>query len=78
MQRGFSKNGTGNLLPALRFLSGLYNFCNFVIERCMLVGQHPAKSLLFFFDVSHDDMQKSNIFYRFGNDGILPKNMQLK
>ena len=48
VQRGFSKNGTGNLLPALRFLSGLYNFCNFVIECCMLVGQHPAKSLLFF------------------------------
>ena len=30
-QRGFSKNRVGDLLPALRFLGGLYNFCNFVI-----------------------------------------------
>ena len=26
MERGFSKNGAGDLLPALRFLGGLYNF----------------------------------------------------
>ena len=31
MQRGFFKNSAGNLLPALRFLDGLYNFCNFEI-----------------------------------------------
>ena len=31
VQRGFFKNRMGNLLPALRFLGGLYNFCNFVI-----------------------------------------------
>ena len=31
VQRGFFKNGTDDLLPALRFLGGLYNFCNFVI-----------------------------------------------
>ena len=31
-QRGFFKNSLGNLLPALRFLGRLYNFCNFVID----------------------------------------------
>ena len=31
MQERFFKNSTGDLLPALRFLDGLYNFCNFVI-----------------------------------------------
>ena len=36
MQRGFPKNGMGSLLPALRFLGGLYNFCNFVIGRSTL------------------------------------------
>ena len=45
--RGFSKNGVGELLPALRFLGGLYNFCNFVIGRSTLVGVHPVKLLLF-------------------------------
>ena len=31
VQRGSFKNSAGDLLPALRFLGGLYNFCNFVI-----------------------------------------------
>ena len=31
VQRGFFKNRMGNLLPALRFLGRMYNFCNFVI-----------------------------------------------
>ena len=31
MQRDFFKNSAGDLLPAIRFLDGLYNFCNFVI-----------------------------------------------
>ena len=31
VQERFFKNSTGDLLPALRFLGGLYNFCNFVI-----------------------------------------------
>ena len=31
MQRGFFTNSVGDLLPALGFLGGLYNFCNFVI-----------------------------------------------
>ena len=48
MQRGFSKNGRGDLLPTLRFLGRLYNFCNFVTERWTLVRQHPVKSLVFF------------------------------
>ena len=29
-------------------------------------------------NISHDDLQKSNIFYRSVNDQILPKNTQLK
>ena len=29
-QRGFFKNSTVNLLPTLRFLGELYNFCNHV------------------------------------------------
>ena len=40
MQRGFFTNSMGNLMPALGFLYGLYNFCNFVI----------------FFNVSHNDL----------------------
>ena len=47
VQRGFPKNGMGDLLPVLRFLGELYNFCNFVIRRLTLVAQHPVKSLLF-------------------------------
>ena len=31
-QRGFFKNSAGNLLPALRFLGRLYNFCYFLIN----------------------------------------------
>ena len=31
VQRGFLTNSMGDLLPALGFLGGLYNFCNFVI-----------------------------------------------
>ena len=31
VQRGFFKNSMGNLLPTIRFLVGLYNFCNFAI-----------------------------------------------
>ena len=30
-QRGFFKNGAGDLLPTLRFQGGVYNFCNFII-----------------------------------------------
>ena len=31
IQRGFFKNSMGDLLNTLKFLSGLYTFCNFVI-----------------------------------------------
>ena len=31
VQRGFFENSAGDVLLALRFLGGLYNFCNFVI-----------------------------------------------
>ena len=41
VQRGFFTNSMRDLLPALGFLGGLYNFCNFVI---------------IFFNVSHNDM----------------------
>ena len=37
MQRGFFKNNAGDLLPALRFLGGLYNFCNYVIIISLLL-----------------------------------------
>ena len=30
VQRGFFTNSVGDLLPALGFLGGFYNFCNFV------------------------------------------------
>ena len=30
LQERFFKNSVGDLLPTLRFLGGLYNFCNFV------------------------------------------------
>ena len=44
VQSSFYKNGTGDLLPALRSLGRLYNFCNFGLTS---VRQHPVKSLLF-------------------------------
>ena len=31
VQRGLFTNSIGDLLPALGFMGGLYNFCNFVI-----------------------------------------------
>ena len=31
VQKHFFKNSIGDLLPGLRFLGGLYNFCNFAI-----------------------------------------------
>ena len=31
VQRGFFTNNSGDLLPTLEFLGGLYNFCNLVI-----------------------------------------------
>ena len=31
LERGFFKNSTGDVLPSLRLLSKLYNFCNIVI-----------------------------------------------
>ena len=31
MQKGFLKNSKGDLLPTLRFLGGLYDFCDFAI-----------------------------------------------
>ena len=30
VQRGFFKNSAGDLLPAIRFLAGLCNFCNYI------------------------------------------------
>ena len=58
MQRGFFTNNTGDLLLTLGFLGGLYNFCNFVIIFSLM------KSVI---------CRSSNVFYRFGNDQILPK-----
>ena len=57
-------NSAGDLLPALGFLGGLYNFCNFVIIFSLIKVTMVCRS--------------SDIFYRFGNDRILPKNVRLK
>ena len=43
VQKDFFKNGTSNLLPALRFLGGLYNFCNFVTVFCLIKSQRYVK-----------------------------------
>ena len=43
VQRGFFTNSAGDLLTALGFLEGLYNFCNFVI-------------IFSLYNVSHDTM----------------------
>ena len=64
VQRGFSTNSAGDLLPTLGFLGRLYNFCNFVIIFSLLYVTMICRS--------------SDIFYRFGNDRILPKNVRLK
>ena len=64
MQRGFSTNSMGDLLLVLGFLGGLYNFCNFVV--------------IFFLVYVTMICRSSDIFYRFGNDRILPKNVPLK
>ena len=37
MQRGFFQNNAGDLLSAVRFLGGLYNFCNCVIIFSLLL-----------------------------------------
>ena len=31
VQKGFFKSSAGDLLLALMFLGGLYNFCNFIV-----------------------------------------------
>ena len=64
MQRGFFTKSTGVLLPALGFLGRLYNFCNFVIIFSLMYVTMICRS--------------SDIFYIFGNDRILPKNVLLK
>ena len=43
----FFKSSMDSLLPALRFLGGLYNFCNFII---------------YFFNVSHDAGENTGPF----------------
>ena len=57
-QRGFFHNSVGDLLATLSFLDGLYNFCNFVIIFSLIKSQWYIKS---------------DIYYGFGNDWILPK-----
>ena len=65
VQRGFFTNSAGNLLPALGFLGGLYNFCNFVIIFCLMF---KVKIIC----------RSSDLFYRFWNDRILRKSVGLK
>ena len=59
VQRGFFTNSVDNLLPALGFLGGLYNFWNFVIIFYLMQVMVICRS--------------SDFFYRFGNDRIPPK-----
>ena len=57
MQRGFFKNGTGDLLAALGFLGGLYNFVNFVIILDINFSWTASYEItLVSFNVSLDDM----------------------
>ena len=57
MQRGFFKNGTGDLLAALGFLGGLYNFVNFVIILDINFSWTASyEIILVSFNVSLDDM----------------------
>ena len=71
LQRGFFANSADYLLPALGFLDGLYNFCNFLIIFSLIIFL-----IIFFFSLII--CGNSDIFYRFGNDQILSKNLQLK
>ena len=64
VQRGFFTNSTGNLLPTLGHLGRLCYFCNFGIIFSLMYVTMTCRS--------------SDIFYRFGNDQILPKNVRLK
>ena len=67
MQRGFFKNGMGNLLPALRFLGELYNFCHFVIIFSLL--QYNNNSFIYsqmkiIYNNLSIKMIKKTMFYR--------------
>ena len=64
VQRGFFTNSAGDLLPAQGFLGRLYNFCNFIIIFSLMQVRMICRS--------------GDIFYRFGNDRILSKNLRLK
>ena len=64
VQEGFLKNSAADILPASRFLGGLYTFCNFVND--------------IFFNVSLDDTLKYLHILQIKNDQILPKNVRLK
>ena len=48
VQRGFFKNRMGNLLPALRFLGGMYNFCNFVIKFFLMQVMMMCRRVTYF------------------------------
>ena len=64
VQRDFSKKSVSNLLPTLRFLGRLYNFCNFVIIFSLMQVTMICRS--------------SGIFYRFQNYQVLPRKVWLK
>ena len=42
VQRSFFKNSVSDLLPAVRFLGGLYNFCNFIIIFSLLLYKNNS------------------------------------
>ena len=51
VQRDFYKNGTMDLLPALRFLGSLYNFCNFVIIFSLIKSRRYVQVVTCFTDL---------------------------
>ena len=50
MKRGFFKKSTGYLLPVLRFLGGLYYFCNFVIIFSLMQVTMIWRRVIYFAD----------------------------
>ena len=59
VQRGFLKNSANDLLPALRFLGKLYNFCSFVITFSLMQVTMICRRVTYFTDLGMIDYQKT-------------------
>ena len=49
--KSFFTNSAGDLLPALGFLGGLYNFCNFVIILSLIKSRWYVEVAIYFTDL---------------------------